>query len=76
MPEELTDEMTLSTAIKTLKVIKKRMRKNTEKISLYSSQPEKERPKLGTESVQRDEIQSLIQSNQDLANRFMALYTR
>lgn len=59
--------------MKRLKVIDKRMETNTANISKYSSMLSTERTFFESEAVQRREVKSLIQSNEDLMNEYLAL---
>ena len=68
-------EMTIVAAMKELKVIKKRMVKNSEMITKYSSQPDSEKPLLGDANQQKAEVKSLIQANEDLSKRFTEIHT-
>lgn len=68
-------EMTIVGAIKELKVIKKRMMKNSTQITKYSSQPDAEKALCGDIETQKKEVKSLIQANEDLAKRFSDIHT-
>lgn len=68
-------DMSIVAAMKELKVIKKRMSKNSEFITKYSSQPDSEKPLLGDAPQQQAEIKSLTQANEDLAKRFTEVHT-
>lgn len=70
----MENQVTITEALKTLKVIKKRMQSNTTHITKYSSQPENEKPLLGNETEQKKEINSLIQANTDLAKEYQRLH--
>ena len=62
--------------MKQLKVTEKKMAHNTERINQYASLVSSERPIFGTEVEQRKQIQSLIQSNTDLAKEYLVLKKR
>ena len=66
-------EMKIIEAMKELKLIEKKIVKNTEAIALYSSGFDVEKPAFETEAKQRDEVQSLVQSNEDLLKRYAML---
>jgi len=69
------EKMTIVAAMKELKVVKKRMGKNAELITKYSSQPDSEKPLLGDSEKQMAEIQSLIQSSEDLGQHYSDLHS-
>ena len=68
--------MKLIEAMKELKLIEKKMAKNAQLITKYSAQPNSERLYFGDAESQKKEIQSLIQSNLDLAENYVALKIR
>ena len=68
------EEMTIVAAMKELKVLKKRMSKNADLITKYSSQPDSEKPLLGDADKQMAEIKTLIQSSEDLAKRYSDIH--
>ena len=59
-------DMTIVEGLKKLKRIEKRMARNSDEIQKYSSILSTEKPVFETEKKQREEVQSLIQSNIDL----------
>jgi hypothetical protein len=69
-------EMMVVEAMKTLRVIEKKMADNTIDIQRYASQVSTERPLFETEDKQKQEIKGLIQSNEDLLQRYLNLKQR
>jgi len=65
--------MKIIEALKKLKVIEKRMEKNRTQITQYASMVSTERPIFDTEEKQRKEVNSLIQSNNDLMREYLDL---
>lgn len=65
--------MKIVEALKNLKTIQKRIQKNCSLISDYAGYLSIETPAFETPEKQRDEIQSLIQSNLDLENEYLRL---
>lgn len=65
--------MKIVEALKELKLIEKRMAKNTQYINKYACILSTERPHFETEDAQRNEIHSLIQANNDLMARYLEL---
>ena len=68
--------MMIIEGLKKLRVLEKKMDKNSEEITQYSSMLSSERPIFGTESEQRKEVQQRIQSNQDLMAEYLKLKRR
>jgi hypothetical protein len=68
--------MKLIEAMKELKVIIKRIGKNTLQINEYAALPDTERLHFGTKDAQAKEIKSLIQANADLVNTYLKLKQR
>jgi len=68
--------MKLIEAMKELKVIIKRMGKNTVQINEYAALPDTERLHFGTKDAQMKEIKSLIQANADLVDTYLKLKQR
>ena len=68
--------MTLIEAMKELKVIEKKMARNTDEISKYAAQQEIQKPIFETEKAQREEVEKRVQANEDLAFRYMDLKER
>ena len=68
--------MKLIEAMKELKVIIKRMGKNTIQINEYAALPDTERLHFGTKDAQMKEIKGLIQANADLVNTYLGLKQR
>ena len=66
-------KMTIVEGIKELKIIKKKMRKNADLITKYSSQPDSEKALLGDRPAQEAEVKSLVQSTEDLAKEYNAI---
>ena len=65
--------MKIIEGMKKLRVIEKRMEKNMESISKYSSLLNTERPYFETEDRQKQEVKSLIQANKDLMEEYLKL---
>lgn len=65
--------MKLIEAMKELKLVEKRMEKNREQITQYSSGLSNEKEIFGSEQKQIDEVKSLLQANVDLFNRYLYL---
>jgi hypothetical protein len=65
--------MKLIEAMKELKLVEKRMEKNIEQITQYSSGLSNEKEIFGSEQKQVDEVKSLLQANLDLFNRYLYL---
>ena len=68
--------MMIVEAMKTLRIIEKKMGRNTADIQRYASQVSTERPYFETEEKQKDTIKELIQSNTDHLKRYLDLKTR
>lgn len=68
--------MMLVEAMKTLRVIEKKMSDNQIDIQRYASQVSTERPYFETEDKQRAELRKLVQSNTDLLKRYLSLKQR
>lgn len=68
--------MKLIEAMKELKVIIKRIGKNTLQINEYAALPDTERLHFGTKDAQAKEIKSLIQANADLVDTYLKLKQR
>jgi hypothetical protein len=65
--------MKIIEGMKKLRVIEKRMEKNMESISKYSSLLNTERPYFETEDRQRQEVKSLLQANKNLMEEYLTL---
>ena len=65
--------MKIIEGMKKLRIIEKKMAKNMESISKYSSLLNTERPYFETEDRQKQEVKSLIQANQDLMEEYLKL---
>jgi hypothetical protein len=65
--------MKLVEALKELKLIEKKIAKNTEQINQYASKLSTEKPQFDTDKEQAAKVQSLIQSNKDLAKFYVEL---
>lgn len=68
--------MKIIEGMKELKVILKRINKNTEQISEYAALPDNERLHFGTRENQMKEIKKLIQANEDLVQTYLSLKQR
>jgi len=68
--------MMIVEAMKTLRIIEKKMSSNTADIQRYASQVSTERPYFETEEKQKETIKTLIQSNTDLLIRYLNLKMR
>ncbi len=66
----MLNEITITEALKKLKLIEKRMKSNIIKITQYSSILSTERPSFENENVQSEEIKQLIQANIDLDKEY------
>lgn len=66
-------QMMIVEAMKTLRVIEKKINDNTADIQRYASQVSTERPYFETEDKQKLTIKELIQSNTDLFKRYLNL---
>lgn len=64
---------TVTEAMKRLRIIEKRMKSNCDSITVYASSVSSEKPLFESESVQRKEVASLIQSNGDLLLEYLDL---
>ena len=65
--------MMLIEAMKELKVIEKKMVKNSQSISEYAAVSDNERLPFGNKDAQSKEVRSLIQANGDLLQRYLNL---
>jgi hypothetical protein len=65
--------MKLIEAMKELKVILKRINKNSELVNEYAALPDNERLHFGTKDAQMKEIKGLIQANADLVQHYLTL---
>lgn len=63
--------MKLVEALKELKLVEKKIAKNTEQINQYASKLSTEKPQFDTDKEQSAKVQSLIQSNKDLAKFYV-----
>jgi hypothetical protein len=68
--------MMLIEALKTLRVLEKRIADNSAKIQLYASSVTTERPVFGSDDEQKREVQSLCQANEDLVENYIKLSER
>jgi hypothetical protein len=68
--------MKIIEGMKELKVILKRINKNTEQISEYAALPDNERLHFGTRDAQMKEIRKLIQANADLLQTYLNIKKR
>jgi len=66
-------ELTIVEGLKRLKLLEKRMTRNSEEIRRYSSLLSNEKPFFDTEEKQKREVKSLIQSNIDLETEYCKL---
>jgi len=69
----MESRMKLIEAMKRLRVIEKRMAANSSSITLYASSVSTEKPLFETETVQKKEVESLIQANGDLLSEYLRL---
>lgn len=74
--ETSTRKMTVTEAMKRLRIIEKRMQANCVSISTYSSSVSTEKPLFETETIQKKEVAGLIQANGDLLNEYLYLKKR
>jgi predicted nucleic acid-binding Zn-ribbon protein len=65
--------MKIVEAMKELKLIEKKIARNTDSIQKYSAQLSNERPYFTTPEAQSKEIRSLVQANGDLIDNYIAL---
>lgn len=65
--------MKLIEGMKKLKVLEKKIDRNTETIQMYASAPSNEKPTFGNELDQRKQVKELIQSNNDLMQEYLNL---
>ncbi|HUX08323.1 MAG TPA: hypothetical protein VMX35_13540 [Acidobacteriota bacterium] len=68
--------MKLIEAMKELRLIHKRMSRNTDDITMYASLPSTEKPHFGSDEEQRKEVISKVQANLDLFKRYLQLKRR
>jgi hypothetical protein len=68
--------MKLIEGMKKLKILEKHIGRNTERITQYASLVSTEKPFFGSEDDQRKEVNSLIQSNNDLFEEYIHLKKR
>jgi hypothetical protein len=68
--------MKLIEGMKQLKIIEKKIDHNTRRITEYAALPSTLKPQFGTDDEQRKQVQSLIQSNIDLASEYMNIKQR
>jgi hypothetical protein len=69
-------QMMIVEAMKSLRIVEKKMNTNTGDIQRYASQVSTERPLFETEDKQKRVIKELIQSNVDLMKRYLNLKTQ
>lgn len=65
--------MTIIEGMKELRLIEKKMKVNSQRILEYSSIISTEKPYFATEEEQGKQVKGLIQSNLDLADRYMKI---
>lgn len=68
--------MTITEAMKKLRVIEKRMADNIKSITTYASSVSTEKPLFENEAVQKKEVAGLIQANDDLLSEYLHLKKR
>ena len=68
--------MTITEALKELKLIMKKLDTNRNRITEYSSGLEKWKPHFETAEKQREEVAKLVQSNEDLVTNYMKMKQR
>jgi len=69
-------ELMLIEGMKQLRIIEKKMADNASAIQRYSSMVSTEKPLFETEDKQKKELGALIQSNQDLTERYLEFKKR
>lgn len=72
----MNEIMMLIEGMKKLKVLEKHMQRNAERIQQYASIPSNEKPYFGDEKAQKDEVNKLIQSNEDLLAEYLHIKKR
>jgi hypothetical protein len=65
--------MKIVEAMKELKLIEKKIQRNTDSIQKYSSQLSNERPYFNTPELQAKEVRSLLQANKDFTDNYLEL---
>ncbi len=68
--------MTLIEGMKEMKLILKKMQRNSERIGELSSLLSNERPKMESEDEQKKTVASLAQANKDLLRDYLVLHAR
>lgn len=63
--------MKLIEAMKSLRLLEKRMWDNASRITTYASWASTERPHFGTEEEQNKQVNALVQANYDLMNEYL-----
>jgi len=69
----MSEEKTITEAMKKLRIVEKRMEGNSELIQRYSSMLNTEKPYFESEDRQTKEVKSLIKANQDLMVEYLDL---
>lgn len=72
----MNEPLKLIEGMKKLKVLEKHIARNTERIQEYAAIPSNERPQLGSEAEQKEEIKRLIQANRDIVSEYIHLKKR
>jgi regulator of replication initiation timing len=72
----VNEEMKLIEGMKKLRVLEKKIARNTERISQYASAPSNEKPTFGTEQEQKKQVKELVQANVDLTTEYLNLKQR
>lgn len=72
----MSENMTITEALKKLRRIEKRILKNCVEIDKYSSLLSNEKPIFDTEAKQREEVEKLIQANGDLELEYCHIKAR
>ena len=67
-------DMTVIEAMKELKLIEKKMARNSDLIRQYSSKLSTEKPRFDSEKAQEEKVKSLAQANEDLAKTYYRLH--
>jgi hypothetical protein len=68
--------MKIVEAMKELKLIEKKIQRNTDSIQKYSSQLSNERPYFNTPEAQAKEVKGLVQASKDLIDNYLELKSK
>jgi len=72
----MNEPMKLIEGMKKLKVLEKRIGRNTDRVIQYASAPSNEKPTFGDEKEQRKQVKELVQANVDLTTEYLHLKQR